>query len=186
MSERLTRALRLATEAHAGQRRKVDGSPYISHPLGVALILQRAGYDETLVAAALLHDTLEDTSLALETIVAECGRLVGAIVAGCSEGDGDWETRKRQMIDRVAGESAAVKLVVAADKLHNVGQLPQEAASPAWQNFKRGPRAQAWYYHQMLGAIWNGLPNAHRHPMVDRLAVVVQARFGPTVPKTPA
>jgi GTP pyrophosphokinase len=66
----ITRAYEVAAEAHEGQLRKT-GDPYISHPLAVALMLAEHGLDEATVAAALLHDTVEDTPVTLDDLRSE-------------------------------------------------------------------------------------------------------------------
>src|SRR5690606_5868785 len=95
-------ALIFAARAHDGQRRKGTNIPYIVHPVGVMLALMHAGEnDPELLAAALLHDTLEDTGASLEDLRAKFGPRVAAIVEGCSEPfarDELWETRKQHTV----------------------------------------------------------------------------------------
>ena len=77
----IERAYQVALAAHAGQIRK-SGEPYIHHPLSVATIVARQGLDDVTVAAALLHDAVEDTSISLEDLEQDFGPDVRLIVDG--------------------------------------------------------------------------------------------------------
>jgi hypothetical protein len=90
------KALAVAAAAHRGQVRKGSGRPYILHPVAVAQLLVEAGCGNEVVAAGLLHDTLEDTSLTLGELRGWFGGKVASIVAGCSEPHKSvpWEQRK--------------------------------------------------------------------------------------------
>ncbi|MEG1346152.1 MAG: HD domain-containing protein, partial [Acidaminococcaceae bacterium] len=78
------RAYELAAEAHAAQRR-ASGEPYIIHPLGVATILAHLQLDELTLAAAFLHDVVEDTDISLEKITEMFGEKVAALVDGVTK-----------------------------------------------------------------------------------------------------
>jgi (p)ppGpp synthase/HD superfamily hydrolase len=83
----IDRAVRLAAKAHQGQLRKFTDIPYFTHPVGVALILAQYGFSEELIAAGLLHDTVEDSDLSIEDIKSRFGLKIAGIVEGCSEPD---------------------------------------------------------------------------------------------------
>ena len=123
----IERAYEVAAEAHAPQRRK-SGEPYITHPLAVATIVAGLGLDETTIAAALLHDTVEDTPLTLQEIEAEFGADVAAIVDGCTKLD-------RLRFDSKEAQQAATfrKMLVAMAKDVRVLliKLPCLFANPA-------------------------------------------------------
>src|SRR5437764_174675 len=89
------RALRLAAVGHRDQVRKGSGVPYIEHPMAVALILDRAGFDEETVIAGLLHDLVEDTDVTLEQVREGFGDRVAEMVAYCSEEKLDSQARNR-------------------------------------------------------------------------------------------
>ena len=80
--KRIERAIELGKNAHEGQKRKSDGSPYFVHPLAVAEILCEWGADSDTIIAGLLHDTVEDTSITLGDIKKEFGVSVAALVEG--------------------------------------------------------------------------------------------------------
>ncbi len=92
----LERAFELADQAHSGQLRK-SGDPFISHPLGVAEILAALGLDERTVAAALLHDAVEDTGLTLDRVITDFGQEVATLVDGVTKLDRvRFDTREAQ------------------------------------------------------------------------------------------
>src|SRR5213076_1743864 len=82
----LQRAYDVAEAAHAGQKRK-SGDPYITHPLAVATVLAGLGMDTTTLVAALLHDTVEDTGYAVESLKADFGEKVAELVDGVTKLD---------------------------------------------------------------------------------------------------
>lgn len=119
-------AYEFAREAHEGQKRKGDGSPYIAHPTQLARLLHRAGHDdEELLAAAFLHDTVEDTDTTLEEIEDAFGSEVRELVEAMSE-DKDvepWKARKAQHRDEVEAAGKRPVLIYAADKLANLRDM---------------------------------------------------------------
>ena len=122
----LEQAYRVAEEAHEGQARK-SGEPFIEHPLAVAEILADLRLDTTTLAAALLHDTVEDTEITLTRIRDEFGEDVARIVDGLTKLDRlEFRTRElaqaenvRKMIVAMAGD-IRVLLIKLADRLHNM------------------------------------------------------------------
>ena len=130
----IERAYTAALQAHAEQVRR-SGEPYISHPLGVALILADLGLDDVTIAAALLHDAVEDTPLTKEGVEEQFGAEVGAIVDGVTKLDRlQFESREaqhaatmRKMIVAIA-KDIRVLLIKLADRLHNmrtIASLPE-------------------------------------------------------------
>lgn len=116
-------ALAVASELHAGAVRDLgDEVPFIEHPLAVGELLAEYCPDEELVAAGLLHDTLEYTSLGLGALRERFGMKVALIVCALSEDleiEG-YEERKREVRERVAATGAEAQLVFATDKIANV------------------------------------------------------------------
>ncbi|MSO36994.1 MAG: bifunctional (p)ppGpp synthetase/guanosine-3',5'-bis(diphosphate) 3'-pyrophosphohydrolase [Acidimicrobiia bacterium] len=130
----IERAYEVAGKAHVEQVRR-SGEPYISHPLGVALIIADLGLDDVTVAAALLHDAVEDTSLTIETIATEFGSDVATIVEGVTKLDRlHFDSREaqqaatlRKMLVAMA-KDIRVLLIKLADRLHNmrtIASLPE-------------------------------------------------------------
>ena len=115
-----------AVKAHAGTGRRGKGFPYIVHPMEAVEIVATMTDDQELMAAAALHDTVEDTSVTLDDISREFGPRVAKLVEeesdvfmeGVSESD-SWHSRKQAAIDRLARASRDAKIVAMGDKLSN-------------------------------------------------------------------
>ena len=118
---------------HRGQIRK-SGDPYITHPLAVAQICAELGMDTTTLVAALLHDTVEDTSYTLEALHGDFGPEVAHLVDGVTKFDkafygkvAEAETIRKMIV--AAGKDVRVLVIKLADRLHNMRTL--DARSPA-------------------------------------------------------
>jgi GTP pyrophosphokinase len=129
-------ALGTAREAHAGQIRNGSGGrPYIEHPVAVAERVAEAGYDEETIAAALLHDVVENSELT----VAELHERFGGAVAGLVEVLSDrssiesYSDRKAEHRARVAARGEPALAIYAADKLTNVSTLRRAYAKQGEQ-----------------------------------------------------
>lgn len=122
--ELLDEALAVAARAHLGQRRP-DGAPYLSHPLRVCDLLAEAGGTRTQLAAALLHDAVEDSELTVGEVVERFGVEVGELVAALTEEEAiaDWAERKRALRAQVAEAGPQAAAIYAADKLANLRDL---------------------------------------------------------------
>jgi GTP pyrophosphokinase len=130
----IERAFEMAREAHREQVRR-SGEPYITHPLGVALILADLGLDDVTIAAALLHDAVEDTTVTKRDIERELGADVATIVDGVTKLDRlQFDSREaqqaatlRKMLVAMA-KDIRVLLIKLADRLHNmrtIASLPE-------------------------------------------------------------
>ena len=118
-------AFEFAARAHEGQDRKGDGSPYIRHPVEVARLLHREGVDDVTLAAAFLHDVVEDSDTTIEEIRRRFGEDVAAVVDAMTEDKAisDYEERKRHHRDQVAAFGGAAMRIYAADKLANLRDM---------------------------------------------------------------
>ena len=159
LSDRFERALRLAAEGHRDQRRRGNDVPYVAHPTAVAWIVERAGFEEATVIAALLHDLVEDTSISLDQIRDQFGAQVAATVAGCSEIKLDpagrirsWEDRKRDHLAALHTASLATRAVVLADKLHNLMsiRLDLDQGRAVWATFHASRDRVLWYHKAVI------------------------------------
>src|SRR3712207_5834587 len=128
------RACELAEEAHGAQLR-ASGEPYVTHPLAVAMHIAELRLDTATIAAAILHDVVEDTSISLETIEREFGSEIAHIVDGVTKlsrvhwrpdeerpanpREAEWAENLRKMFLAMA-EDLRVVLVKLADRLHNM------------------------------------------------------------------
>lgn len=122
----IMRAYEFAAEKHRNQRRKNrEQTPYINHPIRVANLLRVHGVtDRNVLAAALLHDTVEDTDATLEDISIVFGRHVASIVNEVTDDKSlPKHERKLLQIEHAPGKSTEAKLVKLADKLDNLRSL---------------------------------------------------------------
>ncbi|HEX2281941.1 MAG TPA: HD domain-containing protein [Thermomicrobiales bacterium] len=155
-------ALKFATRLHADQPRKGSDAPYISHLLAVAAIALEHGATEKEAIAALLHDAVEDQGgqETLKEIRRRYGKRVAGIVAACSDTDQTpkppWRERKEAYVERLRSEPYSVRLVVAADKLHNARHLLSSyrvQGEEVWSHFKGGRDGTLWYYRAVVDAL---------------------------------
>ena len=160
-------AASLALRAHKGQVRKTDSSPYIEHPVAVATSLAEYGFSDDVVAGALVHDVLEDTSVSETELRSELGSVVADLVTSVSENKSlVWEERKQKYIDTLTTALVDVKAISVADKIHNAKSLLAHHArvgSVAWQAFNRGKEKKIWFEESMLNALKKGWS----HPLLD-------------------
>ncbi|ULL13919.1 HD domain-containing protein [Paenibacillus sp. H1-7] len=180
MTSLIDRAVEFAAKAHQGQFRKGTDIPYISHPCAVGMILLAAGCGPEIVAAGILHDTLEDTDATYSDLVEQFGQNVADIVMGCSEPDKSlsWEERKEHTVQYLKTASQPVRMVACADKLHNVRSTLRAMQSCdstlVWNRFKRGKEQQEWYYRQLI----ESLGHESAFPLLTLLEQEVELLFG--------
>ncbi len=119
----VTKAKMLAGKAHEGQFRKYTGMPYIVHPIEVATIVQSVDHTDEMIAAALLHDVVEDTEYSFEDIAKEVSPEVAELVEGLTDiskpQDGNRKVRKSMDKDHLAQQKAEVQTIKLADVISN-------------------------------------------------------------------
>jgi (p)ppGpp synthase/HD superfamily hydrolase len=127
------RAVAAAVEWHAGQRREADGADFLVHPLEVAALLDRAHYPDHVVAAAVLHDVLENTDESFEDVAARFGADVAELVAAVSDDPAieNDDERKHELLERVRRTGGYAAVVYAADKVSKVREIRMELAAGA-------------------------------------------------------
>jgi (p)ppGpp synthase/HD superfamily hydrolase len=118
-------ATEFACAHHAGQRREGDGAPFVLHPLEVASLLERSGYPDHVIAAAVLHDVLEDTDAQRSELESRFGPAVSELVALVSDDPAipDEERQKDDVRERVRRAGGYAPVVYAADKVAKVREL---------------------------------------------------------------
>ncbi|AGK52337.1 HD domain-containing protein [Bacillus sp. 1NLA3E] len=156
--EIIEKALEVASKAHEQQYRKQTDIPYITHPVAVGMILMKAGYGEELIAAGILHDTVEDTLISLDDIDRIFGKEIAGIVEGCSEPDKSlsWEARKKHTIEFLKLAPEEIRIVACADKLHNIKSIIndyEKSGNDVWERFNRGKDQQEWYYRNIVESL---------------------------------
>ncbi len=160
----LDRAIIFAVRAHAGTERRGKGFPYIVHPMEAVEIVATMTPDQELLAAAALHDTVEDTDTTVDQIREVFGDRIASLVAsesdvvvdGCSEED-SWHTRKQAAIDRLARASHDAKIVALGDKLSNMRAIARDYAQQGdalWDLFHaKDPKDHEWHYRGLADAL---------------------------------
>ena len=163
-TELLDRAIVFAVQAHAGTERRGKGFPYIVHPMEAMAIVSTMTADQELLAAAALHDTVEDTDVTVEELRAQFGDRIASLVAqesdqmpaGVSEEE-SWRARKQAGIDRLASVSREVKMVTLGDKLSNMRAIARDYAEKGdelWNLFhSKDPKEHAWRYRRLAAAL---------------------------------
>ena len=164
-SSLLDKAIVFAVKAHANSERRGKGFPYIVHPMEAVEIVATITPDQELLAAAALHDTVEDTDVTVEEIRAEFGDRVARIVdnesdrfeAGVSEED-SWRTRKQFAIKRLASVSLDSKIVAMGDKLSNMRAIwrdYQVKGDELWKIFHApgGKPDHEWHYRGLADSL---------------------------------
>ena len=154
----LDEAIIFATRAHSGQYRKGTQTPYILHPLESAAIVASMTDDLEVIAAVVLHDTVEDALIPLDEISAKFGARVAGLVKSETENKREdlpasdtWLIRKQETIHHLSNEmDLAVKMVTLGDKLSNIRAMYRDhlqLGDQLWERFNQhDPKMHAWYY----------------------------------------
>lgn len=170
----IEKATQIAVEAHKNQTRKADGSPYIVHPIMVALKLQKHNFEDEIIAAALTHDVLEDTDYPEDKLKEELGGGVYNIVKAVSNDDSlPWEEKKKLYIETVRNGNEGAKAVCVADKIHNLECLfaaYKEQGKEIWKKFNRGKDKKIWFETEVLKM----LKETWKHPLIDEYEKLIK------------
>jgi GTP diphosphokinase / guanosine-3',5'-bis(diphosphate) 3'-diphosphatase len=168
MEEQLTlldRAIIFAAKAHAGAVRRDGHTPYILHCTEAAAIAATMTQDQEVLAAAVLHDVVEDTDVTAKTLEAEFGSRVAQLVGAMSENkrpelspEDTWLVRKEETIAALEESTdLAVAQLYLADKLSNLRGIArdyEEYGDDLWEFFHQKSRAkQSWYYYRLETAL---------------------------------
>lgn len=162
--ELFSEAAAFAVRAHDGMRRKNNTAPYILHPLEAAAIVGTMTDDQQILAAAVLHDTVEDAGVAPEEIEARFGARVRELVMSETEDkraelppEQTWRLRKEESVTHLqhCGD-LAVKMLYVGDKLSNLRAVHRDMAvqgAALWNRFnQKDPAMQHWYYRAIAEA----------------------------------
>ncbi|MDO4177201.1 MAG: HD domain-containing protein [Bacillota bacterium] len=157
-------AIKFAVDAHKGAERRGKGFPYIVHPMEAVAIVATITADQELLAAAALHDVVEDTDYTEADIRERFGDRVASLVATESdivvEGKSDeesWHERKQAAIDRLAKASHDGKVVAMGDKLSNMRAIARDFAAEGsgfWNRFHTtDPKEHEWHYRGLAQSL---------------------------------
>ena len=160
--ELVSEAVVFAVQAHDGMRRKKSESPYILHPMEAAVIVGAMTTDQHLIAAAALHDVVEDAGVSIEEIEEKFGRRVRELVASETEDkradlppESTWRIRKEESLSVLKNaKNTDVLMVWLGDKLANMRSIYRDfkvEGEAMWQRFNQKDVAQqAWYYRSIV------------------------------------
>ena len=160
--ELVSEAIAFAVTAHDGMRRKKSDAPYILHPMEAAVIVGTMTEDPNLIAAAVLHDVVEDAGISLEEIRERFGERVRELVASETEDkradlppEATWRVRKEESLAVLKNtDDLGVRMVWLGDKLANMRAIYRDFKKEGlgmWQKFnQKDPREQAWYYRSIV------------------------------------
>lgn len=163
-TELLDKAIIFAVKAHHNTERRGKGFPYIVHPMEAVEIVATITPDQELLAAAALHDTIEDTNVTVEDIRREFGDRIADLVhaesdqftEGVSEED-SWHDRKQAAIDRLAAASHDAKIVAMGDKLSNMRAIYRDYVQQGdelWKIFHAKNKADhEWHYRGLAESL---------------------------------
>lgn len=153
----LDKAIVYATNAHSGVYRKGSKIPYILHPMEAAIIAASMTCDEEIIAAAVLHDVVEDTPTTKEQLATEFGKRIAELVCADSENKREerpaaetWEIRKQETLDRIPDASRDEQIIILADKLSNLRSIWLDylaVKDELWNKFNVKDKSKhCWYY----------------------------------------
>ncbi len=155
----LNKAIQFATLCHSNQKRKASKIPYITHCLEAGIIasnLTNKGneIDEEIVAAAILHDTIEDALVSYENLKEIFNERIAGLVRYQSEDKSkDWLTRKEYTIDFInSNKLKNIEILILADKLSNMRSMYRDYklhGEKLWDKFNAGKESQYWYYNSI-------------------------------------
>lgn len=160
----LDKAIIFAVKAHAGTERRGKGFPYIVHPMEAMEIVATMTSDQELLAAAALHDVVEDTPVGIDEIRENFGDRIADLVhaesdvfmEGVSEED-SWHSRKQAAIDRLAAAPHDAKMVALGDKLSNMRAIARDYAvmgDSLWNIFHaKDPKDHEWHYRGLADSL---------------------------------
>ncbi len=156
------RAIIFATNVHEGMQRKQSSLPYILHPVEAAAIVGSMTCNEEVIAAAVLHDVVEDTDTKSQEIEENFGKRVAQLVASETEdkreelpADVTWKVRKEEALEILKNTNDIdVKILFLGDKLSNIRSIYsfwQKEGQNLWKHFnQKDPVEQKWYYYSIL------------------------------------
>ena len=160
--ELVSEAIAFAVKAHDGMRRKKSDAPYILHPMEAAVIVGTMTDDQNLIAAAALHDVVEDAGITIEEIEARFGKRVRELVESETEDKradlppaSTWRIRKEESLAVLKNtDDIAVPMVWLGDKLANMRAIYRDfkvEGEAMWQRFnQKDVNEQAWYYRSIV------------------------------------
>ena len=160
----LDKAIGFAVKAHSGSVRKGTETPYIVHPLEAVAIVATMTNDKEVMAAAALHDVVEDTDYTIDDVRKEFGERVAELVGAESEdkredlpSEDTWKIRKQETIEHLANASLEEKMIALGDKLSNIRAMYRDhlaIGDKLWERFNQKDKNEhGWYYGSIAKAL---------------------------------
>lgn len=183
----VTKAMNFAAAAHDGQRRKSGNVPYIMHPLEAAVIVSTMTDDQELIAAALLHDVVEDAGITPEEVERSFGHRVAELVASETENKREelppsatWRIRKEESLAVLKNATdEAVLMVWLGDKLANIRAIYRDwltVGSGVWQRFNQKDEGEQEWYYRSIAKLTSSLSGYPAWQEYDRLTKIIFRR----------
>ncbi len=168
-------ALAFAAEQHAGQRRKADGAPFIAHPIEVGSLLYEAGAADDVIAAGVLHDTIEKASTNGAELRRRFGARTAGLVAAMTEDERirGYATRKAALRRQVEAAGTDALMVFAADKVSKVRELPVQRSPSEAETASRTRQRKITHYRRCLEMLERHLADS---PLVVLLRAELETR----------
>jgi GTP pyrophosphokinase len=186
-------ALAFASDAHAGQTRKGNLIPYISHPIAVSALVMEYGGSEEQAIVALLHDVVEDCneSYGYKILDVFGGKVTSMVytMSDCAPADGqekpEWLERKTKYLEKIKDASPEVLLVVACDKLHNIKALIEDVGNysiDAISILGATPEQILWYYQSVADIVKFTEPGIALNKLIELLDLLISSSDAPAAP----
>ena len=162
MRDIVSEAIVFSVTAHDGMRRRGSDVPYIVHPMEAAAIVGSMTDSQDVIAAAVLHDVVEDAGVTLEEIGERFGKRIMELVASETENkredlppEDTWRIRKEESIQKLsAADDKEILILWIGDKLSNIRAIYRDylvEGEAIWNKFHQSDvSAQAWYYRSIL------------------------------------
>lgn len=174
--EKIEKAIIVALKAHKNQKRKVGGRiPYIVHPISVAMLLARHKLDEDVLAAAMLHDVIEDTDYKPAKLKKEFGTRVLRLVMEVTDKkpDDPWHKRKDAYLKHIKNASKEACFIACADKIHNLNSMAEayrKFGDTIWKRFSASKEDKIAFYE----AIYKEVKKRFSYLLVEELGCAVR------------
>lgn len=172
------KAVAFAERAHRGAVRKGTGIPYITHPMDTAVIMATMTEDKELIAAAILHDVVEDAGVTEQELKCQFGlRVAELVMAETEDKSRSWLERKSATIKHLKTASREEKLLVLADKLSNIRSTARDyllVGESFWERFNEKKKScHCWYYE----GVAEGLKDLKEYPQYQEYVELCRLVF---------
>ncbi len=178
----IQRAAEFAARVHEGALRKGSNMPYIVHPKEVAMIVSVMTKEPEVVAAAYLHDVIEDAGVTYQELEDKFGSLVAELVRAESEDKTKtWQQRKQATIERLKHADRDERMIAFGDKLSNLRSTAADylmMGDEIWNKFRqKDKQMHAWYYR----GVFESFGEFAVYPFYEEYRLLWKLVFGETI-----